>query len=126
MNYRRALTSDLEDISRIYKQQSDKFDLPIPDSKVAGVAEDAEGKVIGFVMVRMIAETIMVLDLERNKRDRIEALKELFSGALFESCQLDIDQIHAFVQDPKLSELLKKHFGFKNCEGESLVLDTEK
>jgi hypothetical protein len=121
MRYRRATVKDEPKIRSIYKQQEDSFDLPISASEVAGVAVDDDDTIVGFIMVRRIAETILVLDLERNKRDRISALQECFKGALFESRIAGIDQIHAFVQDPKFAELLKKHFSFQTCIGEALI-----
>lgn len=121
IEYRPATTSDIPEIERIYKQQEDSFDLPLSAAEVAGVALDHNNKMVGFIMVRRIAETILILDLERSKRDRILALQECFAGALFESRLAGFEQIHAFVQDVGFSELLKKHFGFKPCVGEAVV-----
>lgn len=125
MKYKPAQIHDVPEIRRIYKQQEDKFDLPYADAEVAGVAVDDDDKIVGFIMIRRIAETILVLDLERSKKHRIQALQELFAGALLESRIADIDQIHAFVQDPKFSKLLKKHFGFETCIGEALIYGGE-
>jgi len=124
MRYRSITVRDLSEIRRIYKQQEDSFVLPISASEVAGVAVDANNKIVGFAMVRRIAETILVLDLERSRKARIEALKAIFEGAFLESRLAGYDQVHAFVQDPRFSKLLQKHFGFRPCKGEALVVDT--
>lgn len=121
MRYRPATNKDIPEIERVYKHHD--FALPISASEVAGVALDDNDKVVGFIMVRRIAETILILDLERSQRDRIQALKACFEGALFESRLAGFDQIHAFVQDVGFSELLKKHFGFRPCVGEAIVTD---
>lgn len=123
MKYRPAAHQDVDSINRIYEQHKESFDLPISSSEVAGVAYDDNDEIVGFIMVRRIFETILILDLERSKKDRIEALKECFKGALFESRLAGIDQIHAFVQDVKFAELLKKYFGFRDCVGQAIVTD---
>lgn len=88
--------------------------------------KDDKHVLTGFGLVRNIAEVIMMLDRDEGKLTNGKDLLDLITNAALAAKIEGHDSIHAFVQDKDFSELLKKHFGFKNCVGEALVLNLER
>ena len=124
MRFRPLQDKDIGKINEIYeKYHMGHFGIPPIHNTLCGVVVDDLDVVLGFGMVRLIPEVIMVLDLGRDKKDKCAALKELMQEAVFEISRSDYDSLHAFVQDKSFAEILKKHYGFKTVKGEALILE---
>ena len=78
---------------------------------------------IAYGTVKLFAEAILFLDWDAPQREKIEAIKDLMLEAIRGTTEAQLEQIHLFVKDPKFSELLQRHFGFKKATGEMLVLE---
>lgn len=122
IKFRRPWQGDQGQIERI-KERHD-FDLPNLANAAHGVAVDEKNRVVGYGIVKLMAEAILVLDLERSKKRRLSALEVLLKSAMMDCAEQQIPQLHVFVQDEQFAELLQNHFGFKRCVGIPLYLDT--
>ena len=125
MIFRPVSVADLAKIEKIHEDHH-KGGFPLPDLRTAlfsGVAADLTGDVKALVVVRNIAEAIMILDTDRPRKELVASLRSVIENALFGSFINHVDMVHVFVQDPKFSEILKKHFGFRTCKGEALVYE---
>jgi hypothetical protein len=80
------------------------------------------GGIITIGGVRPIAECVTVTNKDRDPKIRLEALFKILDASMFTAGRYRYDQLHAFVQDKRWSNRLKKH-GFQPTKGESLVLD---
>jgi len=127
VKFRPLKNSDLVRIDEIYrKHHQDNFGIPSLDyTLISGVAVDEKDEIIGFGMVKLWPEAIMVLDLDRSLREKSDAMHELMVVAINTVVDSPYDSLHAFVQDNGFSQLLKKHYGFKTCTGEAIYLEVK-
>lgn len=122
MTIRRPRPEEFERLRELHEQQSSHFAFPNIDiiSSIYVVCDD-DGIIVGFGILQPIFESIVVLDQNENIGDRIDAFNQLLTRAEEEMKEQGINEIHAFVQDKKFANLLKKRKGFKNTRGEALV-----
>jgi hypothetical protein len=114
----------VDDIYRKYHQ--DNFGIPNLNHTLRNVVyENDGGRIVGFGMLKLIPEAIMVLDLEATPREKKMALDNLIGHAILTASIHDYEHVHAFVQG-EFSDRLKKHYGFSKCEGEAIYLPTER
>ena len=116
--------TDVELLKEIHeKHWKNEFVLPDFLNKYYCVftVEDVDG-IITIGGVRPIAECVTVTNKDRDPRIRLEGLFKILDASMFVAQKYDHDQLHAFVQDKRWSNRLKKH-GFKQTKGQSLVLD---
>lgn len=122
MRIRKTRRSDFQRIDEIYRDyHQDKFGLPNLDNAVTHAVVERDGKILGFGIVKLYAEAIMVLDLDESKIHRLKAMDKLMSEAYRGCDEIGLDQMHVFVQDPKLMTLLIQKYGFKIATGVALV-----
>lgn len=110
------LTAD--DMRRIDEEWNDQFRIT---DAFACVKYVDGGRMKGAAFLRPIVESVMVLDPSTNKFEKIRATKELLEFGYWSTLKAGADQMHAFVQDLRFAEHLKKQHGFKTCKGEALV-----
>jgi len=82
-----------------------------------------DDEVVAYGMVKLFAEAIMVLDLDRPLRNKADAFKLLIEAAIAKSRDLHMEQLVGFVENRDFANILRKHYGFVNCSGEALVLN---
>lgn len=124
MSIRFARPEDETKIRRLYREHyNGQFDFPSRDNTIIQLVAEKEDKAIGYGLLKTLSEAFIILDKSESGRKKIEAISELIQGALMAADAMNIEQIHAFVEDPKFASLLKKHFSFKTYVGEALVLD---
>lgn len=119
MNIREVRTEDGSEIERLISQHN----FPYPEGPVITKAiVEKDGKVVAFGLVRFIAEEIMIMDQDCSDRDKSEILQLLHKQAIQGCLTNGIEEIHAFVQDEHFIEVLKKHYGYKDCKGKAIVM----
>jgi len=113
LHFRTLLVSDLKQIDDIYnKYYASDFTLPnLVHTIGSGVISD-NSSVVGFGMVKLYPEALIVLDKSKPKTTQGRALKLLFREAIrvCRERQFDTLQAHSFA--PDYSNLLHKHFHF--------------
>lgn len=127
MIIRPTTVDDLEKIDRIWKEYietGDRFGIPDTSNLVThAVVESAKGRLIAFGMVKLFAEAILILDKNESRRNKINAIQALMLEAIRGSRQHNLSQLHCFIQREEFSRIMKKHYNFKNCKGEALVME---
>lgn len=128
MNIVKVNEHDISAISDIWERcHSHSFELPSRRNLIteAKILNDKD-KIIGYGQVRLVAEPIMILDLETRLRDRIKALQLLMTEAYRGVELVGLKRIHAFIRDPYFADLIVKHFGWTRGDlGELLVKELE-
>jgi hypothetical protein len=81
---------------------------------------DVEGQVIGGGIFRDIPEAIIIIDKNRSRRNKVQAVKELVEEGIKITREFDHEGYHVFVQDKEFEDILTKHFGFKETVGKVL------
>lgn len=116
--------SDTEAINEIYdKFHSGSFSIPpIEQNRISATVTNDDTKVIAFGAITLLAESVLVIDLDASIREKNFAIQQLLWTAIQGVTNLHMDGLHAFIQDPEFAKVLKKHFGFKTCKGEALYL----
>lgn len=98
------------------------IDQPLYVVKEVAVIED---KVIGLGLIRISSEVITILDLDQPRSVRARAVQKLLETGIFKSQKLGIDEMHAFLTGEithSFADVLKRKFGFVDCEGIPLTL----
>lgn len=114
--------ADLDDISRIYDEYySHEYNLPNLERTLTNAVVADGNTVVGFGLVKLWAEAIMVLDKGNTTRNKPLAFDMLMQHALKASKHYKIDKLYAVVADPKFQAVMEKHFDFKPISDTVLV-----
>lgn len=115
---------DLKKIDDIYREyHQDQFYIPDLKHTVCHRVVKLEEDVIGFGMVKLFPEAILVLNKGRSHREQVMALKMLMNCAITQTWAAGHDYLHATVHNPEYSKLLSKHYGFKESDGKQISLE---
>ena len=123
MKLREVAESDFAEIDRIWRDSghSERFGLPTMDRTITSAVAEKDGEIVGFGLVKLYAEAVAVLDLNKSKADRVFALEKLLAEA-FRACHdYGIEHLHVYVQEPGMERLLIRKFDFKTATGVALV-----
>lgn len=117
---------DIKQIREIHERYyKNEFDFPNFFDKflsVFVVSDDNDpSKIIAAGGIRTIAEAVIITDKSSPICDRRDALYHMLAAFLCNSGLNGYDSIHAFIQDPKWEQHLKR-VGFKPTNGNSLIL----
>lgn len=119
-------TDDLEAISTIYDNYyASEYELPNLDKTLTNAIIDKDGKVIGFGLVKLWAEAIMILDKKESVRNKVASFNGLMNHAINASKYYKIDKLHAVILDPTFKAIMEKHFKFQERQGVTLVREIE-
>jgi hypothetical protein len=125
MNIRVMNPADLFELKEIHSEFfSNEFEFPnfFNNFLSSFVVTDENGRIITGGGVRLIAESIIITDKDYPIEPRRKALFEMLAASAFTASSRDFRQIHAFIQDEKWLNHLKRK-GFKETVGKSLVLN---
>lgn len=122
---RDLILTDLPKLDEIH-QSCQSFPVPRLSNIITDrVAENASGEIIGYGLVKLFPEAIMILDTRKPLRQRVEALNELLQHAIGMTKEHGAEQLHVFVEDEKFSHLLIERYGFNTVNAKALVLNME-
>jgi hypothetical protein len=117
--------SDIERIDKVYHSQSE-FGVPSLNNIVVNVTIEKDGKeVIGYGVVKLFGEAVLMLDGKLSKRERAESLKASMQIAILKSRDAGLEMLYAISNDSEFSKVLRNRYGFKAVPGELLVLNLE-
>lgn len=117
MKVRRYKSSDAVKVDEIYNRCHGHYNLPdINRCLQMAVVENDEGEIIAFGAIQMLPELVLVLDNDRSKKEQVKALKELMSSGESILRLNGHSDAYAFPDSNTYSDILKKHFGFKDCQ----------
>lgn len=102
---------------------SGQYEFPIDLSNTFAHRVVSDKKIVAFGWLQLIVEANVIWDIKN--RNKFEALKMILSRGKFDAKKAGFDQVHAFPKDPKFSSILKKHYGFSDVTGDSLVMNLE-
>lgn len=123
MKFRKIFEQDIPDLAKLQVSHPDFAELKIDKYLIDGVVADDNESVAAYGIVIPFAEAVFLPDLERSDRVKLTAMKLLLEQAILGTTGAGIRQLHCFIRDPNFAEIMKKHYNFKPCVGEALVLD---
>jgi len=123
MHLTRTSNQDVTEITKIWEEyHKHSFSLPVRKGVIVEANAVERNRIIGYGQVRLVAEPILVLDLNASKRQKIRALELLMNEAFRGVSQAGLKRIFAFTRDPEFTDLVVKHFGYERADlGEFLI-----
>lgn len=122
MKLREFRMTDIEPIDEIFRRQPN-IGVPGFKNMIANATiEDDEGKIVGYGVVKLFSEGVLILDQSRTKRDRAKAVKLSVNRAICEAKKNGIEHLYFLTSNPLFADVLRKHWGFENIKEEVLVL----
>ena len=120
MVIRECQSSDQGRLAEIANQ----YEFPINlDNTFAHRVAVEKDRIIAFGWLQLVVEANVIWDMKN--RHKFEALKKILHQGKIDARSAGFDQVHAFPKDSRFSEILKKHYDFRDVTGDSLVLNLE-
>jgi hypothetical protein len=116
--------SDINEISRIHKRQPE---LGVPSLQKVLVnctfIDQDQGKVVGYGVLKVFAEAVLIIDKRITKASKAIALKEGMEIAIAGCKQRGIEQLYIITSFPGFAGILQKHYSAKKCAGDTLLIE---
>jgi len=114
---------DVQQIDDIFKKQPD---LGVPSLKhmvANNTIESSNGNVIGYGVIKLFAEGVLILDRSKSKKDRARAVRLSVEKAIEEAKNNEIEQLYFLTSNTSFADILRNKFGFKTVKEEVLMLN---
>lgn len=110
---------DLPVIDAVWRRHhSDHYGLPSRANVIDDrVIVDGDGKFVGYGMVKLFAEGIILLDKDLPKPTIAKSVVVGIEHSLDVVKTAGLEQYHVFTDDPHYIEVLRKHWGFRTASG---------
>ena len=116
MIIRKYTPDDAAQVDEIYERcHKGTFGRPNLSHVLSAAVIEHEGKVIGFGCIEIIAEAVMILDMDRSVQDRAEMLEQLIEVAKFIARDRTFERFYMFPSDDNFKQALINRFGMTNC-----------
>lgn len=110
MHLRNVIDSDLDTINELNEQQH--FRLSSLNNKLVDKIAIDDNNPVAYGIVKVLAEAVILVNKNVSLFKRAKALQKLLRVA-FRACnEENIEQLHVFVRDEHVAQLLEKHYGF--------------
>lgn len=124
IDFREALKEDSSEVIRLWRENhSDDFVLPCPRPSCCNTIAEKDGKVVGYGMMVMHPEAVMLLDKSLPLREKAEVLKTLMGIAISGGREMQFQRLYVFTSSPRFADVMRRHFRMKNINQEGLILD---
>lgn len=111
--------NDIPEIERLNELQDFKLNN-ISNCIIDNIAID-DDRTIAYGIVKHFAEAVILVNPESTRLSRAKALRELLKVAVFGTKKAGLTQLHCFVSDEKVAQLLEKKFNFIRSKDICLV-----
>jgi hypothetical protein len=121
---REFFPEDVKGIDDVYKKQ-DEFGLPSLENIVINstLVDSETGKIVGYGVVKLFAEAILLLDKDLKKKGKSQAVREAMKTAIVYCKDAGLECLYAISNTDGFSKVLRKSYGFKRVPGEILLLE---
>lgn len=117
--------SDISAIDDIFKKQPE---LGVPSLKHMienTTILDDDGNVIGYAVLKMFAEGVLILDRSKSKKQRAKAVRLAVERAIQEAQDKGIEQLYFLTSNPSFADILRRKFSFQTIKEEVLMLNID-
>jgi len=114
MFYREFKSNDLGEIISLKRNNyGDEFPLPDPrKNAVTSMVIEEDNKIIAFGVVKLFADTSMVMNQSLTDRKKVAILHQLMTHAIIDTKAYGLEVLNVFSKREDFLEVLKKHYGF--------------
>lgn len=124
LHFRSLKPADLTQVDKIYRDYyQDYCMLPNLNHTIESGVVDSDDGIIGFGMVKLYPEAIIVLDSSKRLRDRIGAHNLLLDVGLLACSKYKHEELRAHVVDSNYERFLTKNFNFETVKGSLMIKD---
>ena len=113
---------DVVPIDRIYKKQ---FEIGVPslDNMISNksIIDNETGELIGYGVIKLFAEGILILDRSIPKRKRAKAVDLAVNECIEQAKNAGLEKLYVLSNMPSYVGVLRKRYGFRECTGHSLL-----
>lgn len=110
--------SDIPAIDEIYQRQPS---LGVPNLQNviinSTLVESDTGKIVGYGVVKVFAEAILILDHEISKKSKAQAVIEAMHTCLTYCKNFGVEVIYAVASDENFAKVLEKSYLFRRVPG---------
>lgn len=116
--------SDLSFIDELWtKHHADSFGLPNENKAVGSQICEVDGKLAAYGQLKLLAEALIVLDMDLSTRKRVECIIEMLTYCINGAKKSGLEQIHVFIKDENYAKILQERFSFLRVRDIPLVLN---
>ena len=114
---------DVVPIDKIYQKQKELTGVPSLNSVLANksIIDNETGELIGYGVVKLFAEGVLILDKSIPKRKRAEAVKLALNESIAQARNAGLEYLYVFSSIPSYTKVLRKKYNFKEYTGRSLL-----
>lgn len=106
---------DIPNVSKLWDEYySHEFGLPDLTRTVTHAKVEENGKLIGFGMVKLWPEAIMILDQSQSKITQAKVMKKLMQYAIDACKHYNVEQLYATTVSTTIADLCRDHYEFKD------------
>lgn len=122
LTYKEIDNNLLEKIISIDNENISSY-LRDPFTQVNGVVSNDDGEIIAVGLIRIVNEWKVIINKDISKFEVAKAIRELGKQAMIIGNQKGSNEVYAIITqgEDNYKELLKKHFGFKEINHQSLL-----
>ncbi len=121
---REATSSDSPDVVRIWEENySHDFALPNPKPSFSNIVAEKDGKVVGYGMLVVHPEAVMLLEQKLPRRERVEVLKKFMEVAVSNGREAGFQRLYVFTSSPSFADVMRRHYEMRNASQECLILN---
>ena len=114
-------------VDRLWKEHyQDEFGIPSFDHTIIRRVVEVDDKLVAYGFAKLNPEATLILDLNEPRRMKVQALRALMFDAIRGCKEHNLSQLHVTIKNrPEYEKILRKHYGFKEPNGNMLVMEIE-
>jgi len=115
---------DVMRIDDIFQRQPE-LGVPSLDNVVANasIIDEDSGKLVGYGVIKLFAEGVLILDKSISKKDKAKSIRIAVTDSIEKARTAGLEYLYVVSSMESYTEVLRNHFGFKECNGALLVKD---
>lgn len=116
-------SSDIQPIDDIFNSQPE-IGVPSLRHVVSNITiEDDDNNVIGYGVIKLFSEGILILDKKKSRKNRALAVKLAVERAIKVARVNALEQLYFLTSNPSFADILRNKFNFRTVKEEVLMLD---
>lgn len=118
---------DAEIVDKLWREHySSEFGLPNLNNTIIKRVVEVDGKLVAYGFAKLFPEATLILDHNAPRTMKVQALQALMFDAIRGCKEHKFTQLHAVIKNrPEYLRLLRKHYGFKDIDGQMVVMEID-
>jgi N-acetylglutamate synthase-like GNAT family acetyltransferase len=115
---------DVMRIDDIFKRQPE-LGVPSLNNVIANasIIDEESGKLIGYGVIKLFAEGVLILDHSVSKKDKAKSVKIALDKCIQSAKDAGLEYLYVISNMDSYTAVLRNRFGFSECTGALLMKD---